>query len=138
MKLYLAAAYHRKDEMKALAVRIEALGHVVTSRWLEEEAMPTDPMEQLLFLRSNATMDFDDVRSADMLIRFTDDLSTSTVPSGWCTGSRMEETGYAYALGKDIVIVGGMQSIFDRLASRLHLRNEAALLHFLKDLVEAK
>jgi nucleoside 2-deoxyribosyltransferase len=138
VKLYLAAAYHRKDEMKALAVRIEAFGHTVTSRWLEEEAMPIDPMEQLLFLRSTATMDFDDVRSADMLVRFTDDLSTSTVPSVWCTGSRMEETGYAYALGKDIVIVGGMQSIFDRLESRLHLRNEAALLHFLKDLVEAK
>jgi len=72
------------------------------------------------------------------LIRFTDDLSTSTVPSVWCTGSRLEEAGYAQALGKDIVIVGGMQSIFDRLASRIHINNVTGLIIFLKNLVEAE
>lgn len=121
--------------MKSLATQVEALGVTVTSRWLEEAALPSDPKEQLMFLRENAQMDFDDVRDADILVRFTDDLSTSTVPSVWCTGSRMEEAGYAYALGKVVVIVGGMQSIFDRLESRIHLKNETALLNFLNELV---
>jgi hypothetical protein len=118
--VYLAAAFHRKDEMKAISLRLKELGVSCTSRWLDEKPLPKGQKAQDRFLLNTAQMDADDVFAADTLIRFSDDLSTPTVPSRWCTASRMEECGMASAWGKKIVIIGGKQSLFDRFTSRIH------------------
>jgi hypothetical protein len=133
MKVYLAAAFHRKDEMKAISLLLKELGVIVTSRWLDEEPLPAGKAAQARFLRNTAQMDADDVKAADTLIRFSDDLSTSTVPSSWCTASRMEETGMATAWGKQIIIVGGKQSLFDRFPQRVHVSDAKALLKYIKE-----
>jgi hypothetical protein len=128
MKIYLAARFDRKDEMKKLSLIILSLGIGVTSRWLDEEPSPSSEGAKERFLMDTAQMDADDVFAADILVRFSDDLSTPTIPSGWCTASRMEETGMAHAWGKRIVIVGGKQSLFDRFSNRIHVQDVTELL----------
>lgn len=129
MKVYLAARFDRKDEMKAISLRLKELGVTVTSRWLDEEPLPKGKEAVERFLRDTAQMDADDVKAADTLIRFSDDLKDrASVPARWCTASRMEETGMAHAWGMNIIIVGGKQSLFDRFANRIHVKNVNALL----------
>ena len=129
---YLAAAFHRQKEMRELAKEVEALGVTVTSQWLYEDPAPTDLIEKEKFLEENAIMDMNDVERADVLIRFSDDLSSPFIPSEWGTASRMEEAGMATAWGKQVVIVGGKQSLFDRLLNRVHLKDKTELLFWLK------
>jgi hypothetical protein len=130
--VYLAAAFWRKEEMKALSLLIKELGVQVTSRWLDEESLPKGETAKARFLRDTAQMDADDVKAADTLIRFSDDLSMPTIPSSWGTGSRLEECGMAHAWSKQIVIVGGTQSLFDRFPQRIHVRDAEDLLKYLK------
>lgn len=132
MKVYLAARFDRKEEMKALSLLLGVHGIECTSRWLDEPPLPKGQRAQARFLQNTAQMDADDVYAADMLIRFSDDLSKPKVPSRWCTSSRMEETGMAHAWGKQIVIVGGKQSLFDRFTNRVHVRDAAELLRYLR------
>ena len=132
MKVYLSARYDRKEEMREFSKGVVALGCEVVSQWLvaEESDKPTEEV-----LRFMARLDRNDVYRCDVLVRFTDDLSTPTVPAKWCTASRFEETGMAEALGKKIIVVGGNQSLFDRLESRIHVKNNEqllAVLHLLK------
>lgn len=129
---YLAAAFHRKDEMKEVSLKIAALGVNITSRWLDEGPPPTTQLAYDNFMLATAYMDADDLFAADTLIRFSDDLSTLTVPSKWCTGSRMEETGMAHTWGKRIIIVGGKQSIFDNFPYREHVKDVDALLDLIR------
>jgi nucleoside 2-deoxyribosyltransferase len=131
-KVYLAAAFWRKEEMKELSLRIKELGVKVTSRWLDEEPLPEGKIKRKRFLENTAAMDANDVFAADTLIRFSDDLSTKTVPSSWCTCSRMEETGFAHAWGKQIIIVGAIQSLFDRFPQRIILKNTDELLEYIR------
>jgi hypothetical protein len=131
--VYLAARFSRKKEMKELSLRIKELGVKVTSRWLDEEPLPEGKIKQKRFLQNTAAMDANDVFAADTLIRFSDDLSTKTVPSNWCTCSRMCEAGMAHAWGKKIIIVGGAQSLFDRFPQRVHLKDSKALLRYIKE-----
>lgn len=104
---------------------------IVNSRWLDEEPYPKCPIAQKLFLRDRAYMDKADVQACDVLARFSDDLSTVAVPSGWCTCARMEETGMAEAWGKTIVVIGGRQSVFDNIPARIQLDNTLELYDFL-------
>ena len=132
MRFYLAAAFHRKAEMKALSLLIISLGLVCTSRWLDETQCPHGGEERKIFLCDTAKIDFEDVKSADMLIRFSDDLSTATIPSRWATGGRLVETGLALAWGKRVVVVGGHQPIFDHLPQVVHIKDEDELLTYLR------
>lgn len=125
MKVYIASRFGRREEMKLVATQLEDLGVEITSRWLvlEEDENPTEEM-----LEERAEVDRDDVRRCDILVRYTDDLSTPTIPSSWGTASRMEEAGMAYAWGKKVIVVGGNQSLFDRLASRVHFETTEDML----------
>jgi hypothetical protein len=118
--------------MKELSLRIKELGVKVTSRWLDEGPLPEGETTKARFLRDTAQMDADDVKAADTLIRFSDDLSMPTIPSSWGTGSRLEECGMATAWGMNIIVVGPNQSIFDRLPNRVHVKDAASLLDFIK------
>ena len=131
--VYLAAAFWRKAEMKELSLRIKELGVKVNSRWLDEEPLPEGTIKRKRFLENTAAMDANDVFACDTLIRFSDDLSTKTIPSSWGTGSRLEECGMAHAWGKKIIIVGNVQSLFDRFPQRVILKDAAALLRYIKE-----
>lgn len=39
MNVFLAARFERREELKVLRARIQALGHIVTSKWLDRDAV---------------------------------------------------------------------------------------------------
>lgn len=122
LKVYLAAAFCRKDEILQVARQLEELGITVTSRWLtEQKDVPTD-VSRSVFLAERAQIDLDDIDRADVLVRFSDDLSSPTVPSHLATGSRMGEMMHARANHKTIIVVGGHQCVFDYLPDVYHVR----------------
>jgi len=133
MRVYLAAAWGRREEVLAISKRLEAVGVEITSRWLIEEAgMQTGAFEK--FLRERAYIDVADVDRADAIVRFTDPESQedfSHVPKALLSGARMFETGYAYARGKTIYVVGGKQNVFDRLGNIIHVKDVDALVKVL-------
>ncbi len=130
MRVYLAAAWSRQAEVRLYANVLRAEGIEVTSRWLEErEAI--DPRDRERHRRETALIDIQDVRAADALVRFTDDLSQPTVPSGLATGARMFEMGLAWAEGIPVVVVGGRQQVFDFLPNVVHLKDFTELVNFL-------
>lgn len=88
MKIYIAARYGRKDELKKLFAQIELAGHKCTSRWISEGEEGKTQMEA-------AMMDVDDVLRADALV-FVGEPSGS-VNRG---GGRWFEFGVAYHAGK--------------------------------------
>ena len=129
--IYLAAAYDRQKEIKAIALELQSVGVPVLSRWLDEQdCPPNQDFED--FLADNALKDIDDLNQCHTLVRFTDDLSTDFVPSRIASGARMFETGYAYSQGKRIIVVGGHQNVFDRLPGIIHLSDKDELKAILK------
>ena len=133
MKIYLAAAWSRRAQIAQIADDLNLIpGITVNSRWLSEPVFAATDIDHLLFLRERALLDVGDVVSSDMLVRFTDDLSGPTVPSRLASGARMFEMGLAYAQKKPVVVVGGIQQIFDHLPGIVHLSCPAELRTFLR------
>jgi len=135
MILYLAASWSRQAEIRKISEELNGLeGIHVNSRWLEERTYsPTDRSHKDRFRRLRAEEDVADVAAADVLVRFTDDMSAKTVPVSLISGARMFEMGYAYALGKTIVVVGGHQPIFDYLPSIVHVKDLQELKKWIKE-----
>ena len=131
MKIYLAAAWGRREEILRVADRLRLVGVEITSNWLtEEEGMQSGSKER--FLRERAYVDLQDVDRADVLVRFADMPRTRKVPRALISGARMFEMGYAKAKGKGLIVVGGKQHVFDRLADVIHVKDADALVRLLK------
>ena len=116
MKIYLSARFGQAEEMRNVRAELTKLGHTVTSRWIDG------------LLKENAEaarQDLEDIRQADAVLLFTDHTPSYE-------GGRHFETGYAYAAGKPIVIVGPRLNIFHYLPD-IHCTSwlEDALVHLL-------
>jgi hypothetical protein len=134
MKIYLAAAWSRREEISRVADRLRTVGIEITSNWLTEEtALQTVAKEK--FLRDRAYIDLADVDRADALVRFTDPeaitISAEAIPRCLLSGARMVEMGYALAKGKTVYVVGGKQNVFDRIGSIIHVQDTDALVKLL-------
>jgi hypothetical protein len=103
-RFYLAAAFGKRFLLQGYRADLCRLGHTVTSRWLDirEEGVGDG------YARACAKDDLEDIRLADTLIVF-DDNPRST------RGGHAFESGYAYALGKQLIIVGHRTHIFHHL-----------------------
>ena len=106
MKYYLAARFSRIKQMRAAAVRLQDLGHTVTSRWVWR----TD--KNLEDLYSNnvsiiATEDLEDVAAADCVILFCEPPRRTK-----SRGGRLVEFGAGIGFGKKRFIVGPRENIF--------------------------
>src|SRR5438094_9649602 len=122
-KIYLSAAWARRSEMAAVAYKLRYQGHAVTSRWISE------PQKTL---QEASLMDLEDVRACSTFVRFSDESffgKNKRVDRGLLSGGRLVETGYAIALGKRCVTIGGKQSVFDELV--LNLPDVQSLYRFL-------
>lgn len=124
MRIYLAARYSRREELCGYRAELQAMGHIVTSRWLNGnhqidtsgkpigesgEALVEDGADdRAAEMRAHfAQEDFFDVMNADMLIAFTE------VPrSGHSRGGRHVELGIAIGTMKRIRIVGPRENVF--------------------------
>lgn len=111
-RIYLAARYSRNPEMREVRDRLEAAGHEVTSRWidqhggeLEESFTPEKLAVDPGFCARYARKDIDDLMAADVVVSFTG-------KGGGGKGGRHVEFGVAYALGKACVLVGPRENVF--------------------------
>lgn len=113
--IYLAARYSRHDEMRGVRDVLTALGHRVTSRWIDchggkypgsftPEQLNYDPG----YCSAIARDDYTDLAAADVVISFTS-------PDGGGKGGRHVEFGLALGLGKRLIVVGPRENVFHTL-----------------------
>lgn len=106
MKIYIAAKYNKRFELRPLAQKIVDLGHELTCQWLfngEEEKSIQDA----------AIMDVQDVLRSECLI-FIGEPQFSHNPGG----GRWFEFGLAYGVGKRCICFLNMN---DTLGGHIHL-----------------
>jgi hypothetical protein len=115
VKIYLAARYSRRDEMRNLASELVRLGHFITSRWIlgTHEIGPggsirADDRQRTEF----AIIDYADVMKADAVISFTEPPDPG---SGRNRGGRHVEFGIAIAARKRVIVVGYRENVFHHL-----------------------
>lgn len=111
-KLYLAAPYSWRDQLREHAKVLRANGFIVTASWLQERQAPDSDLNDgtLQGLKLHAKNDVRDIQEADGLILFT-------IPptSAMKRGGRHVEFGIAYALGKQVILCGPRENIFHYL-----------------------
>lgn len=119
MKAYLAAAFGRQAEIRTYRDQLVAIGHEVTSTWLDhEESAKYEPPGPLWGER--AETDIADIHKADTVISFTDGAPAR--------GGRHVEYGIAIALNKRRVIVGPMEHVFHCLPGAICVIDVDALM----------
>lgn len=128
IKIYLAAAFSRQGEMKRVAATLRSHDFEVTSRWLTNTPGVIKGKRARMV---DALMDVEDLRRADVLVRFSDDLNRDQIPARLGSGARMFEFGMAWERGMPIVVVGGQQNIFDSLPNVTHVADVDGLLDYL-------
>lgn len=100
MKIYVAASFTKqKTEAAEVAATLRAVGHVITSRWLEVE-----PEYDTSDMSRHALMDEADVRVADVIVCLTGDTASR--------GGRHTEVGIAIALNKRVILIGPREQVF--------------------------
>ena len=110
-RIYLAARYSRRQELKGYAQQLRAYGFIVTSRWLEGHS-PISPeglsdevaLEQRTWF---AQQDWEDLMAADICISFTEPPRSSNT-----RGGRHVELGAALATRKRVIVVGHRENVF--------------------------
>lgn len=111
MKIYLAARFSRREQLREIAAELRRLGHVVTSRWLETEFVHR-PNENAAappeYRQKYALIDLEDVKAADTVVSFTEAEGTPNAGRG----GRHVEFGYALALEKAAVVIGHRENLF--------------------------
>jgi hypothetical protein len=128
MKIYLAATYSRNAEMRGIRDQLEALGHEVTSRWIDQhggnvpesivaEKLNASPVECYPYAEADVT----DLKVADTVILFTS-------ADGGGQGGRHVEFGLAIGLGKRLIIVGPRENVFHTLPQVEWYPDPASLL----------
>ncbi len=107
MKVYIAARYKKRMELLQFSHKLEARGHIITSRWLQGKH---DHEEDVVC----AKHDFEDVKECDVIISFTEEPRTAT------RGGRHVELGLALAWGKTCIVVGPREHVFHSLRGIIH------------------
>ena len=106
MKIYLCAQFKEQALMREWRRLLHNAGHIVTSRWLDEKT-------GTLQARNAAGIDIADIEISDIVISKT--LNRGDLFTG---GGRHWEAGYAFAKGKKLINVGGIESVFHSFATR--------------------
>jgi hypothetical protein len=124
-KVYIAARYSRRDEMRSVAKILHEQKITVTSRWLfEDKPLLTklgDDTPQ--FYRETAHIDLEDIQRAETLLFFAEDPHVGTP-----RGGRHVEFGFAIGLGKRVIVIGGPENVFHYLKRVLHFPTLEAYL----------
>lgn len=118
MKVYLAATFARKEEMKRYRLVLNAIGIEVTSRWIDVDqpeplgpnTLDANPDIGLKYART----DIEDINKADWIILFGDSGPGSS------RGGHNVELGYAIALGMPVHLVGSRENVFYGFAVHGH------------------
>ena len=108
MRIYIASRYGRRAEMVEAARQLEALGHEVTSRWIDGEHEAVDATASDEERRGWALEDVADIDRCQVLLAFTEEPGAA----GGGRGGRHIETGYALGCGKLVYLVGPSENVF--------------------------
>jgi nucleoside 2-deoxyribosyltransferase len=116
MKVYLAARFEQKREIKALVPLLQENGLQVQARWLDEEISPTSQLSDLTpaYCTEQAQVDLDDIKACDIFVLFADEVAKTT------RGGKHVEFGVALAQGKRVIVVGSPENIFHYLPGVIH------------------
>jgi len=110
VKIYVAGTFARRNDLRPYRDRLWAMGHHVTSSWLDEVAKP-EGMDHETFFKKLANKDRAEVLASDLVICETGD-----------TLSEGKNTELGIALGNFqntlIWIVGERRSVFHELADK--------------------
>jgi hypothetical protein len=124
MRIYLASAWSRREEMQHIAWVLKLQGHEITSRWLVNEkdssTFPADGKASQIDNDAreakhtvNALHDVEDVLTADAIVRFSDapEMVWPLVPARLLSGARNFEFGLMYGadLYNQAIEVHGLQ-----------------------------
>ena len=114
-RLYLAARFSRREELRGYARRLREVGYIVDCAWLSDQASGTNCLDYERLseeqARCVAIQDCADIREADAVLLFTDGSA-----SPYSRGGHHFEAGYAQGLGKPVVVVGPLENVFHRLS----------------------
>ncbi len=113
MRIYLAARYSRREEMRIIAAELETMGHEVTSRWINGSHELTDHPAYEDRTRL-ACEDMQDLYRADVVISFTEQPRAALDNPG--RGGRHVEFGLALRNpGQRKIVVGWRENVFHYL-----------------------
>ena len=107
MKIYLAAQFKEQNLMKEWRKLLRQNGHYVTSRWLEVSKAKETEKESASV---EAAKDLHDIHASEIVISHT--INRGDLFTG---GGRHIEFGFALALEKKLINVGGYESVFHQL-----------------------
>lgn len=93
MKIYIAAKYHKRHDLRPLAEELRLLGHELTCHWLWDG-------EEDKEIQEAAIMDVEDVLRADCLVFIGEPQASENRGGG-----RWFEFGLAYGTGKRCIAV---------------------------------
>lgn len=105
MKIYLAAQFKEQNLMKEWRKLLRQNGHYVTSRWLEVSEATEKESASV-----EAAKDLHDIHASEIMISHT--VNRGDLFTG---GGRHIEFGFALALEKKLINVGGYESVFHQL-----------------------
>lgn len=116
--VYIAAPFIRQAEARLRSLDLAVIGFNVTSRWLDEEPISNPTPE---YQAQRAGIDIEDIDSSDYFVLLAEHDSR--------TGGKHFETGYAYATGKNVMVVGRRENVFHHLPKVVfaHTWSEATL-----------
>ena len=131
MKVYLAARYDRREEMKEHRKALNAAGITVTSRWLDED----EPLDADMWNKEDSwyihtsIVDLQDIEDANAVIFFSENPLV-----GIKRGGRHVEMGYALGREIPVVVIGGKENVFHYLPIVYH---KNSLEQFIQEYHEA-
>lgn len=128
MKIYLAARYSKMLMLREFAQKLEALGHRVTSRWLNEDHKMTFERCSDEERANVAGRDEADILDSDCIIGFTELRDTPT------SGGRHVEWGMARAMGLVQICIGPKENVFYYLDEVVHCETQEDCLKILTKL----
>jgi hypothetical protein len=116
-KIYLATRYSRYAEMQGVRDVLEALGHKVTSRWIDLHADTGERFGRSFnaaelndlpeMCSAMALRDIEDIKACEWLISFTEPANDTT-----SKGGRHVEFGYALAISVRLTVIGPREHVF--------------------------
>lgn len=100
MKIYIAS--HNQRIARRLAGVLKRAGNEITAHWLNQPFGPSNAFDETTCWRF-ANENFDDVRRSDALVLMAGPEKYS--------GGKFMEAGFAYALGKHVLILGRRENV---------------------------
>jgi hypothetical protein len=129
VRVYLAAQFARRKELREYREILHSNGITVTSRWLDDTSWLSHKLSDFTDEdnKKRACDDIDDISHSDVIIFFSENPTVGVV-----RGGRHVEFGYAWATGKDIYVLGPKENIFHTLDNVFHYDTMKEVIDVLK------